>query len=70
MRLMLCFIIPPLAILLCGRPFLAFFSIFFTLAGVVPGIIVALYVLIEHGSNKRHRKSERAMDRRFNRLTY
>ena len=52
MRLLLCFVFPPLAVLLCGKPFLLL-CVLFTLALWVPGIIFALLVVNNHHADKR-----------------
>lgn len=48
MRYAICFLAPPLAVLLCGRPFLAAVNALLTLLGVVPGVLHALIVVAEH----------------------
>ncbi len=45
MRYVLCFILPPLAVLLCGKPGTAFLNVILTVLGIVPGIIHALIVV-------------------------
>jgi uncharacterized membrane protein YqaE (UPF0057 family) len=55
MRYLLAFVFPPLAILLCGRPFLAIVSI--PLLGCYfPAAIVALLVVSEHKAKTRQKQ--------------
>jgi uncharacterized membrane protein YqaE (UPF0057 family) len=63
MRYILAFLLPPLAILLCGRPFLAVLSILFTLCFWVPGIILALIVVGQANADRRNRELIRAVQR-------
>ena len=41
-------LLPPLAVLLCGKPFQAILSIPLTLLGWAPGVIHALFVVNNH----------------------
>jgi uncharacterized membrane protein YqaE (UPF0057 family) len=63
MRYILAFLLPPVAILLCGRPFLAVLSILFTLCFWVPGIILALIVVGQANADRRNRELIRAVQR-------
>lgn len=49
-------IIPPLAILLCKKPFQALFNFILWCFGVVPGIIHALFVVHSYESKKKHKE--------------
>ena len=46
-------ILPPLAVLLAGKPFQALLSIPLTLLFYVPGIVHALFVVHNHYADKR-----------------
>ena len=61
MRTMLAFLLPPLAVLLCGKPFQAIASILFTLFFWLPGVIHALIIVSEHRADKRTARLERAV---------
>lgn len=54
MIFILCYLCPPLAILLCGRPFAAFFSVFFCILGWFPGVRMALIIADQHYRDKRN----------------
>ncbi len=55
MRFLLAFLCPPLAVLLCGRPFLAIVSVPLTiLLFWIPGTIFALFVVANHKAEKRN----------------
>lgn len=45
MRYFLSFFLPPLAVLMCGKPVLAFLNCFLTLLGWLPGVLHALLVV-------------------------
>ena len=51
------FLCPPLAILLCGKPFQAIFSILFCLLYWIPGVIWALIVVSNHKATSRKGKN-------------
>lgn len=53
MRYLIAFILPPLAILLCGKPIQALINIPLWLLGIVPGVVHALLVVHEHLADKR-----------------
>lgn len=55
MRFMLCFI-PPVAVLLCGKPAQAILSIGLTCLGYIPGVIHAFAVVASHKADKRNQK--------------
>ena len=56
-------VLPPLAVLLCGRPFQALLSIPLTLLGWLPGIIHALFVVNNHYADKRNERLIRELHR-------
>ena len=52
-RYFLSFLLPPVAVLLCGKPFMALLNLVLTLLGWIPGIIHALLVVNDHKSDLR-----------------
>ena len=63
MLYLLAVILPPLAVLLCGKPFQALLSIPLTLLGWAPGVIHALFVVQNHYADERSRRLIRAVER-------
>lgn len=73
MRLFLCFALPPLAVLLYGRPLAAVLCALLTLAGWAPGVVYALAIAGGHKWNvslsrletqvRSSQRSQRAMHR-------
>ena len=61
MRYLLAFLLPPLAVLLCGRPIQALLSIPLTIAFWVPGVIHALLVVHDYHEQQRAEAIIRAM---------
>lgn len=61
MRYLLAFLLPPVAVLLCGRPVQALLSIPLTLFFWVPGIIHALLVVHDYHEQQRADAIIRAM---------
>lgn len=53
MRFILALVVPPLAVLLCGRPIAALFNILLCLCGGIPGILHAMYVVAEYKADQR-----------------
>ena len=49
-------VLPPLAVLLCGKPFQALLSIVLSLFLYFPGLIHALFVVNKYYADKRHRE--------------
>jgi uncharacterized membrane protein YqaE (UPF0057 family) len=64
MRFLLAILFPPLAVLLCGRPFLAVVKFFLTLCFWVPGMIHALFVVNAYLADLRNQDLIRAMQGR------
>jgi uncharacterized membrane protein YqaE (UPF0057 family) len=60
MRYLLAFLFPPLAVLLCGKPFQAIANILFTAGWWMPGVIHALIVISEVKADKRTDRIERS----------
>ncbi|MFH5187089.1 YqaE/Pmp3 family membrane protein [Paenibacillus sp. TAB 01] len=61
MRYLLCFLVPPLAILLCGKPGKALLNLVLWCCLIIPGIVHALLVVKEHKDDKRFARLEKAM---------
>jgi len=61
MRYLLAILLPPVAVLLCGKPFQAILSIFLTLAFWIPGVVHALFVVHSHLADKRNKELIRAI---------
>ncbi len=53
MRYVLAFVLPPLAVLLVGKPIQALLNLVLTLLGWVPGIIHALIVISNYKADRR-----------------
>ncbi|WP_240418653.1 YqaE/Pmp3 family membrane protein [Paenibacillus periandrae] len=54
-------LLPPLAVLLCGKPFQALINLILTLCFWLPGVIHAIMVVSEAKSNKRMEQLARTM---------
>ncbi len=63
MRYLLAILLPPLAVLLCGKPFLAILNLLLTLCFWVPGVVHALFVVNSHLADLRVRELAEAMAR-------
>ena len=61
MRYFLAIILPPLAVLLCGKPIQFILNILLTLLGWIPGVIHAILVVNSHLADKRTDKIANAM---------
>ena len=53
--------LPPLAVLLCGKPFQAIVNVFLTLMLYLPGLVHALFVVNNYYSDKRTNRIIEAM---------
>lgn len=53
MLYLLAILLPPLAVLMAGKPFQAILNILLTLAFWVPGVIHAMFVVHNHYADKR-----------------
>lgn len=62
---LLAVILPPLAVLLCGKPFQALFSLIAqaTLIGWLPAMLHALFVVNAHYADQRQQRLLRSMKR-------
>ena len=63
MLYLIAFILPPLAVLLAGKPFQALLSIPLSLLGWVPGVLHALFVVHNHYEDQRAERVIREMRR-------
>jgi uncharacterized membrane protein YqaE (UPF0057 family) len=64
MRYLIAIVLPPLAVLLCGKPVQFLLNIVLTLFFWVPGMIHALLVVHEHLADERAKKIIRAIEHR------
>ncbi|MGY0219509.1 YqaE/Pmp3 family membrane protein [Endozoicomonadaceae bacterium StTr2] len=55
MRYFLAIILPPVAALLCGKPFQALLNLILTLLGWIPGVVHALFIVHTHLADKRNK---------------
>jgi len=62
MLLFLCYVCPPFAVLLMGRPFSAFMNLIMTAFGWVPGIRHALVCYADHKGTKSVKQLTKAID--------
>jgi uncharacterized membrane protein YqaE (UPF0057 family) len=60
MRYLVAVLLPPLAVLLCGKPFQAVLNLVLTIAGYVPGLIHALFVVHNFYEDQRTERVIRA----------
>ncbi|AET61518.1 MULTISPECIES: YqaE/Pmp3 family membrane protein [Paenibacillus] len=67
MRYLLAILIPPLAVLLCGKPGQAILNFILCLFFFVPGVIHALVVVNSHKADLRNEELIRAVQRGQNR---
>jgi uncharacterized membrane protein YqaE (UPF0057 family) len=56
-------LVPPLAVLLCGKPFQALLNIVLTLLIYFPGMIHAILVVNNHYADQRTKKIVKALER-------
>ena len=61
MRYLLAILLPPVAVLLCGKPFQFVLNLLLTLCFWVPGAVHALFVVHSHLADKRTERLERAI---------
>ena len=64
MRYLLAIVLPPLAVLLCGKPVQFLLNILLTLCFWVPGVIHAILVVHSHLEDKRTERIVAAIERR------
>ncbi len=65
MRYFLAIILPPLAVLLCGKPFQVILNIILTILGWIPGVIHALFVVNNHLADKRNQELIDAIEKKY-----
>jgi uncharacterized membrane protein YqaE (UPF0057 family) len=63
MRYFLAIILPPVAVLLCGKPVQFVLNIFLTLLFWIPGVIHAILVVNSHLADKRADKIVKAVSK-------
>ena len=63
MLYLLALLLPPLAVLLCGKPFQALLNLVLTLLGWIPGAIHAILVVNGHENDKRTERIIRSLGR-------
>ena len=63
MLYLLALLLPPLAVLLCGKPFQALLNLVLTLLGWHPGAIHAILVVNSHENDKRTERIIRSLGR-------
>jgi uncharacterized membrane protein YqaE (UPF0057 family) len=63
MRYLLAIVLPPLAVLLCGKPFQALLNVLLTLLLWLPGVIHAILVVHDHLADQRAKRIVRAIQR-------
>ncbi len=61
MRYLLAIILPPLAVLLCGKPVQFILNFLLTLCFWIPGVVHALFVVNSHLADKRTERIEKAI---------
>lgn len=64
MRYLLAILLPPLAVLLCGKPVQFLLNLLLTILFWLPGTIHACLVVHAHLADKRNRELIRAVERR------
>ena len=64
----LAILLPPLAVLIVGKPFQAVMNFFLTLLIWIPGSVHAILVVNNHYADKRFERLEEAQSKRFERL--
>ena len=56
MRYLLAIILPPVAVLLCGKPLQALLNLLLTICFWIPGVVHALFVVNSHLADQRTEK--------------
>lgn len=64
MRRLLAILLPPVAVLLCGRPLQALLNLVLTLCLWIPGVIHAWGIVSDWQADQRNKKLIKAMGRR------
>lgn len=63
MRYLFAVLLPPVAVLMCGKPVQAVLSLVLTLLGWLPGVIHAVLVVNNYEADRRNQELIRAMER-------
>ena len=63
MLYLLAILIPPLAVLFCGKPIQALLNCLLWVLGIIPGVIHALFVVSSHHADKRNDRLVKEMRR-------
>lgn len=63
MLYLLAIVLPPVAVLLCGKPMQALINLLLTLCFWIPGVIHAMLVVSSHHADKRTGRVIKAMNR-------
>lgn len=63
MMYLLALLLPPLAVLLCRKPFQAVLNVVLTLLGWIPGAVHAILVVHSHQADKRTERLLRTIER-------
>lgn len=63
MRYILAIFVPPLAVLLCGKPIQALVNLLLCLCFWIPGVIHAFAVVNSHKADKRNNRLIKAIER-------
>jgi uncharacterized membrane protein YqaE (UPF0057 family) len=61
MRYLLAIVLPPVAVLLCGKPIQFILNFLLTLCFWIPGVVHALFVVNSHLADKRTDRIEKAI---------
>jgi uncharacterized membrane protein YqaE (UPF0057 family) len=62
MLYLLAIVLPPVAVLMCGKPVQAVLNVFLTLLIWIPGVIHAILVVSSHNADRRNEKLIAAMN--------
>ncbi len=62
MRYLLAIVLPPVAVLTCGKPLLALLTLVLWICGWIPGMILALFVVSSYLADARTERVIRAME--------
>lgn len=60
---LLAIVLPPVAVLLCGKPITAILNVFLCLLFWVPGVIHAIIVVNGHKADKRHKQMVKTVEK-------
>ena len=61
MRYLLAILLPPVAVLLCGKPLTALLNLLLWALFIIPGIVHALIVVSSHNADVRMKKHTKAV---------